>query len=301
VTAVATGQLASPRRGALDRVPSPALIVTGIASVQIGAAFATTMFDRVGASGTVMLRLVFAALMLLVLWRPRVGSMTRRQWLLAAAFGVALAVMNFAFYQAIARIPLGIAVAVEFLGPLAVAVLGSRRAVDVAWVALAALGVLALTHGSAHGLDTFGIVCALIAGAAWAAYILVNARVGQAFSDGTGLAVAMCIGTALTIGPGIAEGGTQLLSGHMLLVGAAVGLLSSAVPYSLELEALRRITPRVFGVLMSLEPAVAALAGFVIIGQGLTLREVAGVTLVVAASAGAARASAKPVAAADLG
>ena len=291
---MATGPIVTPRAGALDRVPSPALVVTGIASVQIGAAFATTLFDRVGAGGTVLLRLATASVILLALWRPRARGLTGRQLALVLLFGLALAVMNFAFYQSIARIPLGIAVAIEFLGPLAVAVAGSRRAVDLVWVVCAGAGVFALSHGTAHGLDVLGVACALIAGAAWAAYIYGNARMGRAFADGSGLALAMCVATLLTLGPGLARGGAHLLSLHVLLVGTAVGLLSSAIPYTLEMETLRRITPRVFGVLMSLEPAVAALAGFVIIGQGLTLREVAGIALVVAASAGAARGAAGP-------
>jgi inner membrane transporter RhtA len=289
---MATGELAPARTGALDRVPSPVLVFGGIASVQIGAAFATTLFGRVGPSGTVLLRLLTATIILLALWRPRPRALDRRQLGLVLGFGLALAVMNVTFYHAIARIPLGIAVAIEFLGPLAVAIAGSRRAVDLVWALLAAAGVFALTHGTTHGLDTMGIVFALIAGAAWAAYIHGNARMGQAFHDGTGLALAMGVASVLALGPGLAQGGGRLLSVHVLLVGAAVGLLSSAIPYTLEMETLRRITPGVFGVLMSLEPAVAALAAFLILGQGLTAREVAGIALVVAASAGAARAAA---------
>jgi inner membrane transporter RhtA len=285
----ATGQLAAPRRNPLSRVPSPALVVTGICSVQTGAAIAIRLFAQTGAAGTVLLRLAMATIILLIIWRPSIRALTRRQIGLILLFGLVLGAMNLTFYEAIARIPLGIAVAIEFLGPLAVAVAGSRRASDLIWVALAAGGVVALTQGGSHGLDTWGVVLVVIAGGAWACYILMNVRLGRAFTDGSGLALAMVIASLLVLGPGVADGGSRLLSGHSLLVGAAIGLLSSAVPYSLEMETLRRISPRVFGVLMSLEPAVAALSGFLILGQGLSLREVIGIGLVVAASAGASR------------
>jgi inner membrane transporter RhtA len=287
---------------ALARVPAPGLVVTGIVSVQFGAAIAITVFNRAGASGVVLLRLVFASLILLAVARPRVREMTNRQRWLAAGFGVVLGVMNIAFYASIARIPLGIAVAIEFLGPLGVAIAGSRRRVDFAWVALAAIGVLALSRGDAHALNLLGVLLALLAGTAWAIYILWNARMGQAFSDRSGLTFAMCVAAVIALPFGIGAGGTHLLESHVLLIGAAVGLLSSAIPYSLEMEALRRITPAVFGVLMSLEPAFAALAGFLIVGQGLSLRELVGIAMVILASAGASSEARGDVAvAADIG
>ena len=275
--------------GPLSRVPSVGLVCSGIASVQFGAALAITVFHRAGASGTVLLRLISASVILLVVWRPRLGGRTRRQLGLAAGFGVVLAVMNLAFYAAIARIPLGIGVAIEFLGPLVVGVAGTHRRRDLAWVALAAAGVLALTRGDARALNLTGVALALVAAAAWGAYILCNARVGREFSDGAGLAMAMCVATVIALPFGISQGGGHLLEPHVLVVGAAVGLLSSAIPYSFEMEALRRISSGVFGVLMSLEPGVAALAGFLVLGQGLSLREAAGIVLVVIASAGASR------------
>ena len=284
---MAKGDTAMLPADALRRVPSAGLVVTGIASVQFGAALAITVFDRAGASGVVLLRLVFASLILLALWRPHLRHQTRRQLRLAVVFGVVLGVMNLAFYAAISRIPLGIGVALEFLGPLAVGIAGSRRRLDLAWVALAAGGVLALSRGDTHALNLVGVLLALLAAAAWAAYILVNARMGAMFNDGSGLAVAMCVAAVIALPLGIPAGGRQLLSPHVLLIGAAVGVLSSAIPYTLEMEALRRIAPSVFGVLMSLEPAVAALAGFLILGQGLSLRELAGIALVILASAGA--------------
>jgi inner membrane transporter RhtA len=271
---------------ALTRVPSVGLVVTGIVSVQFGSALAVTIFNRTGASGVVLLRLVFASLILLGVSRPQLRNQTRRQLRLALGFGGVLGVMNLAFYAAISRIPLGIGVAIEFLGPLGVGIAGSRRRVDFAWVLLAAGGVFALSRGDTHALNLLGVVFAVVAAGAWAAYILCNARLGQAFTDGSGLTVAMCVAAVIALPFGIHAGGSNLLSPHVLLIGAAVGMLSSAIPYTLEMEALRRISPSVFGVLMSLEPAVAALAGLLILGQGLGPRELAGIALVIAASAG---------------
>ena len=216
---------------------------------------------------------------------PRLG--------LALTFGIVLAVMNIAFYHAIARIPLGIAVAIEFLGPLGVAVAGSRRRIDMAWVALAAFGVLALTRGSTHGLDVGGVLLALLAGAASAAYILCNARMGREFSDGSGLALAMAVACVLAAPFGVAEAGRDLLTVHALVVGAAVGVLSSVIPYTVEMEALRRIAAGTFGVLMSLEPAVAVLAWVSRPWPGThDPRQLAGIALVIAASLGASRGAA---------
>jgi inner membrane transporter RhtA len=279
----------APRLGLLARSPSYGLVVGGIASVQFGAALATTLFARIGPGGAVLLRLLTASVILLIIFRPRVRVRTRRELLLAALFGVVLAAMNLTFYEAIHRIPLGIAVTIEFIGPLVVAVAGSRQRVDLVWVGLAAAGIVALTHGDAHGLDTLGVVLALLAGGMWGTYILVNARVGRAFEGGTGLALAMCVATVLALPVGVIEGGAHLIQPRSLALGAAVGILSSAIPYSFEMEALRRMATSVFGVLMSLEPAMAALAGFLVLGQGLSGRELVGIALVVVASVGASR------------
>jgi inner membrane transporter RhtA len=265
-------------------------VLTAIASVQLGAAFAKSMFDDVGPAGAVFLRVLFAAVLLGALWRPRPGDHTGPELRLAAIFGVSLAAMNLSFYEAFDRIPLGVAVTLEFVGPLGVAVVGSRRPLDLAWVALAAAGVLALAAPWSSGsLNGTGVAFALLAGVFWAAYIVINERVGRVFAGGSGLALAMVFGSALLLPVGLASAGTDLLDPGILAVGAAVAVLSSAIPYSLELEALRRLPARVFGVLMSLEPAVAALAGLAVLGQVLALREVIGIGLVVAASAGAAR------------
>jgi inner membrane transporter RhtA len=285
-----TAQATTPRREPLlDRIPSPALVLGAIGSIQFGAALAATLFSRLGPGGAVTERLVTATVILLVIWRPRVRGRTGRELLLAALFGGILGGMNLTFYEALHRIPLGIAVTIEMVGPLTVAVAGSRRARDVLWVGLAAVGILALTHGRAQGLDGLGVAFALAAGCLWGVYILVNARVGRTFAGGTGLALAMVISSVFVLPFGVAQAGSSLLTVHALVVGTAVGLLSSAIPYTLEVESLRRIAAPVFGVLMSLEPAVAALAGFLVLGQGMSMRTLIGVALVVAASVGASR------------
>jgi inner membrane transporter RhtA len=258
--------------------------------VQFGSALAAKLFAAVGPGGAVLLRLATASIVLLAVWRPRLRGRTRRELVLAIMFGLVLAGMNLSFYSALHRIPLGVAVTIEFVGPLAVAIGGSRRRIDVLWITLAAVGIIALTHrGGTHGLDGLGVVFALIAGSLWAAYIILNARLGRAFAGGTGLALSMCVATAAALPAGLIEGGGNLLEPRSLALGAAVGMLSSAIPYSFELEALRRIAVNVFGVLMSLEPAMAAMAGFLVLGQGLDGRALVGIALVVVASIGASR------------
>lgn len=270
------------------RVPPVVFVLGAISSVQVGAALAKTLFDEIGPGGTVFVRVLFAALVLAVIWRPRVAGLGRREILLAVLFGLTLGCMNLAFYSALDRIPLGITVTLEFVGPLGVAVAGSRGALDLLWVALAAAGILLLSDFGTGDLDRVGVALALLAGGLWAAYILLSARVGQAFPGGSGLALAMIVAAALLLPVGVADAGADLLVPWILAAGAAVAILSSAIPYSLELEALRRMPAGVFGVLMSLEPAVAALAGFVVLGEDLVARELVAILLVVAASAGAA-------------
>ena len=277
--------------GPLARAPSGVLVVGAIASVQFGSALATTLFSQLSPGGTVFLRLAFAAIILLALWRPRLRGRTRAELLLVLGFGLVLAGMNFSFYEALDRIPLGVAVAIEFVGPLTVAVAGSRRRLDLLWVGLALAGIVALTHGSVHGLDPLGVVLALIAGGLWGTYIVLNARVGRVFADTTGLTLALCVGALVMLPIGISDAGSHLLEPESLVLGAAVGILSSVIPYSCELEALRRISPAVFGVLMSLEPAVATLAGFIVLGQALGARALLGIALVIVASVGASRGS----------
>lgn len=276
------------------KVPVHGLVLASISSVQIGAAWATTIFHQVGASGACLLRLAAASIVLVAVGRPKLRAFSRRQWLSACALGVVLAAMNLTFYHAISRIPLGTAVTIEFIGPLLVALAGSRRARDLLWAVLAAAGIVALCHGIATGTNAEGLVLAAIAGLMWAAYILVQAQVGKAFSDGSGLALAMTLAAFIALPLGIGSGASRLLVPGTLAIGVAVGMLSSAIPYSLELRALRSLSTATFGVLMSLEPAVAALAGAVVIGQAITLRDGLGIGLVCAASLGASLTSKTP-------
>jgi inner membrane transporter RhtA len=262
--------------------------------VQTGAGIARGLFDDLGPAGTVLLRTLFGAVVVVALWRPRVRGRERADLSVAVAFGLVLAAMNLTFYEAIDRIPLGIAVAIEFAGPLGVAVAGSRRRLHVAWVVLAAAGILLLVRTGGGGTNLEGVGFAAAAAACWAAYILLSQRAGRAFPRGEGLAIAMAVGTVALLPIGVAGAGSSLLSIGPLATGAAVGVLGSAIPYSLELEALRRLSSRVFGVLLSLDPAIAALAGFVILGQDLGPREITGIALVVAASVGASATGESP-------
>jgi inner membrane transporter RhtA len=264
-------------------------VIGAVSSLQFGAAFAKSLFDEVGVGGAVFLRVLSAAVLLALLWRPGFRGHGRRGLWPVLMFGLTLAGMNLSIYAAFDRIPLGIAVTLEFVGPLGVAVFGSRRPLDLLWVALAAAGILLLSDFGTTDLDALGVALALLAGGFWAAYILLTVRVGQVFAGGEGLALAMMVAVVPLAPVGIADGGTDLLVPWVIAVGVAVGLLSSALPYTLELEALRSLPTGVFGVLMSLEPAMAATAGFVVLGEDLATREVVAVLLVMAASAGAAR------------
>ncbi|QUH01359.1 EamA family transporter [Saccharopolyspora erythraea] len=272
---------------AFGAVPPPVLVLLGIVSLQVGAAFAKQMFAVAGSSGVVALRLFFAAAVLLVVWRPSLRT-DRRTLAVVVGYGLVLAGMNMSIYQAFERIPLGVAVTIEFLGPLAVALFGSRRKLDVVWALLAGAGVLLLSRADG-GLDWVGVGFALLAAVLWASYILVSAKLGSRTSGGSGLALGMAVGALVAAPFGVADAGPVLLDPAVLAVGLLVALMSSVVPYTLELEALRRIPPRVFGVLMSLEPAVAALAGLVVLGEALGAWQWAAVGCVVIASVGATR------------
>ena len=275
------------------RVPPIVLVLGAVTSIQFGAAIAVTLFDDVGSAGVSALRLGFAALVLLAVWRPRPRDYAPADLRLAVAFGFVLGLMNYTFYEALDRIPLGIAVTIEFMGPLAVAVLGSRSRLDLLWVVLAGTGIVLLANPGGEGApDAVGVLFALAAAVCWGVYIVLAARAGQRFTGGRGLAIAMTVAALVPLGPGIAEGGGDLVSAEILALGLAVALLSSVVPYSLETEALRRMPKNVFGVLMSLEPGVAAVAGLLILDQGLSTRDVVAIALVVTASAGATRTAA---------
>jgi inner membrane transporter RhtA len=233
------------------------------------------------------LQLALAAAVLVLVWRPCVRGHPPADLRTAVAFGLALGAMNLCIYEAMARIPLGVAVTFEFIGPLGVAFAGSRRPRDLLWVLLAAAGIVLLADYGGGSLDATGVAFALAAGVLWASYIVLNARTGERFPGGTGLAVAMVAGAVLVAPFGIAGAGDELLRPELLAALLGVALASSVIPYSLELEALRRVPNAVFGVLMSLEPAVAALAGYVVLGQDLAARDWLAILVVVVASAGA--------------
>ncbi len=271
------------------RLVSPVwLVLVGIVSVQLGAGIAKSLFDRVDPTTVVWLRLVTSALVLLAVARPRLRGRSRQDWLVVLAFGASLGVMNWAIYQSFQRIPLGIAVTIEFAGPLLLAVLGSRRARDLLWVGLAGAGVVLLGAERAD-LDVAGVLYALLAGAAWAAYILASAGTGRRWPGLDGLAVASVVATLLLSPLALGRHGAELGDAWVLLVGAAVGLLSSVVPYTCELVALRSLRPAVFSILMSLEPAAAAVVGIVVLGEHLTVVQWAAMACVVLASVGATR------------
>ncbi|MFC6288354.1 DMT family transporter [Nocardioides sp. GCM10027113] len=266
------------------------LVLGGILSVQFGAGVAKTLFDEITPTAMVWLRLVTSAVVLAAIARPVLRGRTRADWMVALGFGLSLGTMNWAIYQSFARIPLGLAVTIEFIGPLAVATLGSRRPRDLAWVGLAGLGVLLLGFERAD-LDLLGVLFAVVAGAAWAAYILLSAQTGRRWPGLDGLAVASVVATVLLTPAAFATAGTTFLDPRLLLLGAAVGLLSSVIPYSLEITALRRIRPAVFGILMSLEPAAAALAGIIVLQELLSPTQWLAMACVVVASVGATRSS----------
>jgi inner membrane transporter RhtA len=278
-----------------DRTRSAAvLVLASIVAVQCGSALATGLFDEVGTAGAVFLRAAFGALALVALTRGtplRTRGWPHRDVLLLA---VAVACVNLFFYAALERLPLGIAVTLEFVGPLGVAIAGSRRPRDAIWVVLGATGIVLLADVGGGGVDALGVVLALTAGFFWGAYIVLSDRVG-ALAPGVGGATMAAVLSALLVAPlGVAQGGAEILHPAVLAVGAAVGVLSTAIPYAFEMEALRRLPRAVFGVLMSLEPAVAAAIGFLALSQGLDAIEVLAIGLVVGASAGALRSAAAP-------
>jgi inner membrane transporter RhtA len=264
------------------------LVLAGIASVQLGAAVAKHLFGQVEPTAMVWLRLATSSVVLLAWARPALRGRSRADWLTVVAFGVTLGAMNWSIYQAFARIPLGLAVTFEFAGPLVLAVVMSRRARDLAWVGLAAVGV-ALLGLEKTELDLAGVAFALAAGGAWAAYILLSAQTGRRWAGLDGLAMASVVATVMLTPAAVPSGGSDLVDPQILLLGAAVGLLSSVVPYSAELMALRTIRPGVFSILMSLEPAAAALAGIVVLQEFLTPVQWVAVGAVMVASVGATR------------
>jgi inner membrane transporter RhtA len=269
------------------RAPGIALALASMTTIQLGAALSEPLFDRVGAAGTVALRLALAALMLWPFARPRLRGRSRADLGAAVALGACSGLLTLAFFEAIARIPLGVAVTIEFLGPLSVALAGSRHARDVAWVLLAGAGVALLTLGNGAGepLDVAGVAFAAVAAVCWAGYILLTKRVGARWAGFGGLSVSLAVAAVVALPAGVAGAGSELLAPEVLLAGVGLALLVPLVPYALELVALRRLPTALFGVIMSLEPAIAALLGFVILDQGLAVTGVLAIAMVSVASA----------------
>ncbi|WTK80412.1 EamA family transporter [Streptomyces sp. NBC_01511] len=266
-----------------------ALVVGGMLSVQFGASIAVLLMPRTGVVGVVTMRLVLAAIVLLVVCRPKVRGHSRADWGTVLVFGAVLAAMNLLFYQAADRIPLGAAVTLEVLGPLTLSVIASRKLGNLLWAGLALGGVLLLSGGGFDRLDPVGAAFALAAGSMWAAYIVFSARTGQRFPQADGLALAMAFGALLTLPLGIMDAGSKLLVPSTIGLGLAVALMSSVLPYTLELAALRRLPSSTFAILMSGEPALAAMAGFLVLHQDLSFTDALAIALVIAASMGAVR------------
>jgi inner membrane transporter RhtA len=285
---------------------APVLAATAAVSLQVGAGLAGRLFGVVPAAGMTGLRLWTAAALMVVLGGRGLRGLLAarplrsawRDWLVVAGFGVTLGLMNYCIYQAFARVPLGIAVTIEFLGPLVVAVASSRKVIDLVWIGLAGVGVVLLgvtgtgaARGAphSHGVELAGVGFALVSAACWAAYILLSRATGQRFAGASGLVVAMVVAAAVVTPSAVIAGGARLLRPGVIATGVTVGLLSSVIPYWLELETLRRVPARVFGIWMSLEPAVAALAGLILLGEVLVPAQWLAVGCVVLACAGAAR------------
>ena len=282
----------------MNRVPAPLLALTAMLSVQIGAAVAKTRFDEVGSVGAATLRLVIGAVVLALVVRPRVRHWTRAQWLAAVLLGLALGGMNLFIYVAFATIPIGVAVTIEFLGPLTLSLAHTRRWRDAVWAALALAGVVLLGVGPSAIGDVGGVLAAVLAAGCWAAYIVMNRRVGAAIPGIDGLAVSMLVAMVVALPFGLRPAVAGVAGDPtLLIVFAVVGLLSSVLPYALEMSALRRMPTRVFGVLQSLGPAIAALAGLVVLREALSVLEVVALVCVTAASAGVTLTSRRGVAA----
>jgi inner membrane transporter RhtA len=302
VTAPAVGvpapapEAAGIARGAGGDRFGAVLALCSMSLVQLGAALSPPLFERAGVAGVTWLRLLAGAAILLAWARPRLRGRSRTDLWGAVALGVASAAMTICFMLAIDRVPLGVVVTIEFLGPLAIGLAGARRLRDGLWVALAGTGVALLTLGRATGgsLDTLGLVLAFAAGAGWAGYILLTRRVGRAWTGVEGLAVAIAVAAVVSAPLGVASGGERLLHADVLLGCLGLAVLLPVLPYSLEMAALRRLPASTFGVLMSLEPGIGALLGFLVLGQGLTALGVLAIAMVIAASAGATASVSKP-------
>ena len=270
----------------IGAVPPPGLMLLAILSIQIGAATATHLFADLGPAGTVFLRIGFSAVLLCLAWRPSLDRRVRENAGLLLLFGLVIGAMNLSFYHAIARIPLGIAVTIEFLGPLAVAAATSRRLGDFLWIAVALGGASLLVPDIGERLDPLGVGFAVLGAVGWAGFIFLSIRVGRAFERGSGLALGMTVAAVLLLPIGVKGAAVAFMEPDLLAIAFAVAVFSTAIPFSLEFEALKRIPPRVYGVLVTMEPAIAVIVGIVLLGESLTLRTGLAVALVTTAAVG---------------
>lgn len=280
-------QPAAPAAGGVHLLPPWGQMLLAIISVQFGAALATQLFDVAGPHGVVALRTLLGALLFALFWRAPLRGHSRRAYAWMAVFGVNIALMMMVFYFAIDRIPLGVAVAVSFLGPLTVAVIGSRRPLDLLWVVLAAVGILFLSPIASLDIDPTGMLLALGSAACWGGYILISKRVNQLVPGNSALIIGMSVAALVALPVGGAGALQVLLRPELLLLTLAVALLSSTLPFWLEFVAIRRLTPRLFSLLLSLEPVAAALIGWSFLDQILNAGQVVGIVLVTLAAAAA--------------
>jgi inner membrane transporter RhtA len=270
-------------------LPPVLSILLAVLTVQSGASIAKGLFPVLGAAATASVRNGLSAILLLAVFRPPLLGLTANQWRAVVPYGVTIGVMNLLFYQTIARIPLGLGVTLEFIGPLGVAIVGSRRVLDVLWVVLAALGIaLIAPWQTKNAIDPVGVALGLLTGVCWATYIVLGGRVSQRLPGGSAVAIGMSLATLTVLPFALAGGGLARFSPRLFLSGAALALLSSALPFTLEMHALRALPGRTFSILMSLEPAVAALCGLLFLNERLTEAQSVAVGLVIAASIGAA-------------
>ncbi|MDR6763384.1 inner membrane transporter RhtA [Flavobacterium sp. 2755] len=265
--------------------PVPAVLLA-IISVQCGAAIAKTLFPAIGAAGTASIRIGVSALILLLAYRPNLKAITPAQWKIVIPYGLSLGAMNLIFYFAIERIPIGLAVTLEFMGPLLVAIIGSKRLIDYCWVLLAAMGIVLIAPWTNDRLDILGVIFALLAGALWAAYIVLGGKISKIMNGGQAVSTGMLFAAILILPFGFLENGLANLTPKLFGMGIALALLSSAIPFTLEMKALGQLPPRTFSILMSLEPAAASICGFIFLQENLSFYEILAVLCVVVASAG---------------
>lgn len=267
-------------------IPPIYAVLLAIVSVQCGAAIAKTLFPAIGAAGTASMRIGISAILLLIAYRPNLRAITPKQWRIVAPYGLSLGAMNLVFYLAIERIPIGLAVTLEFIGPLLLAIIGSRRLIDYSWVLLAAAGIVLIAPWTNNNVDTLGVLFALLAGGFWAAYIILGGKISQIMNGGQAVSTGMLFAAILILPFGFYENGLANLTPKFFGMGVALALLSSAIPFTLEMKALGQLPSRTFSILMSLEPAAASIFAFIFLQEHLSFYEILAVICVIIASAG---------------